>query len=248
MLLSSFISGKGLHPLLESTTEFIKDSIKRLPDSSLLDLDPELKSIYKKVDGNDLFIVNELHKARGFRKLHLELARIGSNLQILHCVFFPDPRFDIPIFGVDLVVSANCVSAAIVDLSPVSDSLPEKIDSEIANNIIFEFKSIRPLPKWGTIFSKHVCFIKPETESEEQKFLKLVEKYLNTLISYTSSIDPEAFSSSTTIKRHQNQLTYCLQQKLNDKTRNVLAKTFSPQWADRYIDLVLFECPQLNPN
>ncbi len=248
MLLSSFISGKGLHPLLESTADLIRDSRQKLSDLDVLDLEAELKSVYKKVDGNDLFIVNELHKARGFRKLHLELARIGPNLQVLHCVFFPDPRFDIPIFGVDLVASANSLSAAIVDLSPVLEELPLEISSEITKNLSLNFKTIRPLPEWGNIFSSNVCFIKPESVMEEKRFLILVEQYLNTLISYTSSIEPESFSSATTIERHQRQLTYCLQQKLNDKTRNVLAKSFSPLWAERYIDIVLFECPPLPEN
>ena len=119
MLLSSFLRGKGLHPLLDSTVDLIAENRKNIPDLAVLDLDPELKSIYKKIDGDDLFIVNELHKARGFRKLHLEIARIGSSLQILHCVFFPDPRFNLPIFGVDLVATKQGISAAIVDLSPV---------------------------------------------------------------------------------------------------------------------------------
>ena len=94
MLFSSFINGKALHPLLDSTADLIRLNRARLSQLILLDLDPELRSIYKKVDGDDLFIINELHQARGFRKLHFELARIGSSLQILHCVFFPDPRFN----------------------------------------------------------------------------------------------------------------------------------------------------------
>ena len=114
MLLSSFINGKGLHPLLDSTAELIRINRAKVSDFVILELDPELTSIYKKVDGDDLFIINELHQARGFRKLHLELARIGSSLQILHCVFFPDPRYDLPIFGVDIVSSAFSISAAIV--------------------------------------------------------------------------------------------------------------------------------------
>jgi len=40
----------------------------------------------------------------------------------LHCVFFPDPKFDIPIFGMDLVKINDIVSAAIVDLSPASQN------------------------------------------------------------------------------------------------------------------------------
>ena len=34
--------------------------------------------------------------------MHLEIARLDGT-KILHCVWFPDPRFDLPIFGADVV-------------------------------------------------------------------------------------------------------------------------------------------------
>ncbi len=246
MLLSSLINGKGLHPLLDSVADLIANTRTKLPGLVSLDLDPELQSIYRKVDGDHLFIVNELHQSRGFRKLHLEIARIGSGLQILHCVFFPDPCFNLPIFGVDLVVSGDAVSAAIVDLSPVGPSLPDEIELGLKKLNISDFKNIRKLPEWGKIFSPYVCFIKPVGSKEENHFLSIIEEYLRVLISSALLIEPDSQQSPLTIERHERQHFYCLQQKCNDKTRNVLARSFSPQWADRYIDVVLFECPSLN--
>jgi len=248
VLLSSFISGNALHPLIDSTAELIRSSRDNLSLLSCYEFDPELKNIYKRVDSNDLFIVNELHKARGFRKLHLELARIGSNLQILHCVFFPDPRFNLPIFGVDIVSIQNIVTAAIVDLSPVGKQLPEALKAKIDLREKPYFQSLRTLPAWGSIFSDVVCFIKPESRAEEDSFLHLVEHYLNTLINFSYEQNPDSFESPITIERYQKQKLYCLQQKRNDKTRSVLAKTFTPKWADHYIDIVLFECPPLPKN
>ena len=245
MLFSSFINGKGLHPLLASTADLIRRNISNIPELILLDFDPELTSIYKKVDGDDLFIVNELHQARGFRKLHVELARIGSFLQILHCVFFPDPRFNLPIFGVDIVAGVKGVSAAIVDLSPVDSDLPEQLQNKLISYDCKKFKSVRKLPEWGNIFSTNVCFIKPENSFEEKEFLAIIDNYLVSLLEYSKVIKPDTFDSAVTIERYKRQQLYCLQQKRNDKTRNVLAKTFSPEWADRYIDIILFDCPPL---
>jgi phycocyanobilin:ferredoxin oxidoreductase len=45
------------------------------------------------------------------------------------------------------------------------------------------------------------------------------------------------------VKRHHGQLSYCRQQKRNDKTRRVLEKAFNPAWADRYIEELLFDDP-----
>ena len=45
------------------------------------------------------------------------------------------------------------------------------------------------------------------------------------------------------VERWQGQLHYCKQQKQNDKTRRVLEKAFNPEWADRYIEELLFDDP-----
>ena len=89
-------------------------------------VDPNLTNIISNEIGRELYIENEFHKAKGFRKLHIEVAEFSNNLKILHCVFFPDPKFDIPIFGMDLVKINDIVSAAIVDLSPASRYLGDK--------------------------------------------------------------------------------------------------------------------------
>ena len=83
---------------MESVKELIRQKTKCLSDLVLLDLDPTLKNIYGEMEGDEVFIVNEFYKARGFRKLHIESAVFGSSLQILHSVFFPQPIFNLPIF------------------------------------------------------------------------------------------------------------------------------------------------------
>jgi len=64
-------------------------------------IDPKLTNIIFKEIGKELYIENEFHKAKGFRKLHIEVAEFSNNLKILHCVFFPDPKFDITNIGMD---------------------------------------------------------------------------------------------------------------------------------------------------
>ena len=53
----------------------------------------------------------------------------------------------------------------------------------------------------------------------------------------------QAPDDPATVARWQAQLRYCRQQKQNDKTRRVLEKAFNPQWADRYIEQLLFDDP-----
>lgn len=234
---------EGLHPLVHSLADCIRTSWRNLPDLQPLAVDPELESISGLLDGEQLFIRNELRRCRGLRKLHLEIARLGVGLQILHCVWFPDPRFDLPIFGADVVAGPAGISAAIVDLSPVGEALPDMLASSLSGLNRPRFRQERALPGWGTIFSPHVCFIRPDGADEERFFQCLVKDYLDVLSSAVVQAEGEQANSLETLKRYQGQLNYCIQQKRNDKTRRVLEKAFNVKWAERYITELLFDEP-----
>ena len=123
--------------------------------------------------------------------------------------------------------------------------LPFQINKELSSIPPFSFRKVRKLPSWGTIFSKHVCFVSPEGHEDKENFLLIVDSYLQILLKYLSCLEPEKPNSKSVIERLESQHVYCLQQKCNDKTRNVLAKAFDKKWADRYIEEVLFDCPSV---
>jgi phycocyanobilin:ferredoxin oxidoreductase len=233
----------GIHPLVDALAQRIRKCRSRLLDLEPLALDPALEEISGSLDGEALFIRNELHRARGLRKLHLETARLGGGLQILHCVLFPDPRHDLPVFGADIVAGRGVVSAAIVDLSPVTAALPSSLEAALTALPQHPFSQRRDLPPWGGIFSPHVLFIRPASAEEESWFTDTVAAYLDTLAAAAAGSAPQAPDDPATVSRWQGQLRYCRQQKQNDKTRRVLEKAFNPSWADRYIEQLLFDDP-----
>ena len=236
------VSG-GIHPLVDALAQRIRQRWSALPELEPLAMDPELEAICGSLDGEDLFIRNEVHRCRGLRKLHLETARLGAGLQILHCVFFPDPRYDLPVFGADIVAGRGVVSAAIVDLSPVTDQLPASIEAALAARDRGPFSQRRELPAWGSIFSPHVLFVRPADEAEELAFIEQVDGFLAVLAEAVAQARPQAPDDPATVIRLEGQLRYCKQQKQNDKTRRVLEKAFNPTWADRYIEELLFDDP-----
>ena len=203
-------------------------------------IDPSLSYIISNEKERELYIENEFHKAKGFRKLHIEVAEFSRNLKILHCVFFPDPKFDIPIFGLDLVKINEIVSAAIVDLSPVSKSQEKKYEDFLAKVNKSGFASLREIPSWGNIFSKNVFFASLKNESEKKSFSKIVDKYLSILIELSKEANPD-LDKKIIQERIDFQKNYCVQQMKNDKTRIVLLKYFDEQWVDDYIKKILFD-------
>ena len=239
---SVFCTQSKLHPLLVEVVELIKHRINSLLDVKSLSFAPKIGEIHRKFNNEELFIFNEFYQAKGFRKIHLEVAMLGKSLQILHCVLFPDPCYEIPIFGVDLVISSNNISAAIVDLSPVGKHLPNQLTSQMDRLDVPQFKEPRMLPNWGFIFSPYVCFIRPVDLCEEKLFLKVIDQYLSILLSFVLIVGEDEINSLNTLKRLKYQKRYCSNQKRNTKTRVILSKFFGSSWADEYIEKILFDC------
>ena len=222
--------------------ELIKNRINALSEVKFLSVDPNSTEIYRNLNNEELFIINEFYQAKGFRKIHLEVAKLGNSFQILHCVFFPDPCYELPIFGVDLVFSSNNISAAIVDLSPVDEHMPNLLVSQMESLDVPKFKEPRMLPDWGHIFSPYVCFIRPVDSYEEKSFLKLIDQYLSILLSLVVIVPSDETKSLDTITRFEYQKRYCSNQKRNNKTRVILSKYFGSSWTEEYIDKTLFSC------
>ena len=239
---SVFGTQSKLNPLLLEAFELLKNRINSLTNVESLNIDPKMRKIYSDLNKEELFIINEFYKAKGFRKIHLEVAMLGKSLQILHCVFFPDPCYDLPIFGADLVVNSNNISAAIVDLSPVGKNLPDYLSFQMKSLQVPKFNEPGRLPEWGFIFSPHVCFIRPIDLLEEKLFLKLTDQYLSLLLTFLVKVKVDEINSFHTMDRLNYQKRYCSSQKQNEKTRGILTRFFGSSWAEEYINKILFEC------
>ena len=191
MLSESLTKTKLTDPLILDLLQNIREHRSMLEDLKSIKIDPKLTNIISNEIGRELYIENEFHKAKGFRKLHIEVAEFSKNLKILHCVFFPDPKFDIPIFGMDLVKINDIVSAAIVDLSPASRNQALKYEKLLSEVDKSSFTSLRGIPKWGEIFSNNVFFASLKSKSEKNDFCRVVDQYLTILIKLSKKAKPK---------------------------------------------------------
>ena len=236
----SFTKTKLKDPLILDLLQNIRDRRSMLENVEIIKVDPNLTNIISNKIGKELFIENEFHQAKGFRKLHIEVAEFSKKLKILHCVFFPDPKFDIPIFGMDLVKINDIVSAAIVDLSPSSQNQGLKYEKLLSEVDKSSFTSLREIPKWGGIFSNNVFFASLKSKSEKNDFCRVVDQYLSVLIKLSREAKPE-FKEEIIQERTDFQKNYCVQQMKNEKTSMVLLKYFDEKWVNNYIKTVLFD-------
>lgn len=232
-----------LHPLIREWAERIETVWHQVLDLSAYRLPDEFGLIEGRLEGQKLVIENRCYQTPQFRKLHLEIARVGNQLDILHCVMFPRPNYALPMFGTDLVGARNQVSAAIVDLSPLNQECRLSESYRLALSALPEltFSSPRELPKWGSIFSEFCLFVRPTDAAEGDLFLDRAEAFLR--IHCEQAILAQPVSAAEQVQILQAQNHYCEQQQRNDKTRRVLESAFGVEWAERYMTTVLFDLP-----
>ena len=187
--------------LVDDIASIIRHSAESLPDVEILQND------FAVVEHNEVNIINEMWQCPGLRKVHLEVAKT-KYLDVLHCVYFPDPRYNLPIFGADIIATPTVVTAAIADISPVT---------------YMKFQRIRE-------------------EIEKANFYCLVMEYL---IIYREAVKKaKKGSMEDTYKRYQDQCRYSEQQRKNPKTLAVLSNWFDKEWAEDYINDILFCKPK----
>ena len=150
-----------MRDLVDDLASLITDVIEDFPDVEPLDSPiPEVKK-------DDLIITNKMSKCPPLRKMHLELANLNG-LKILHSVFFPNPHYNLPIFGCDIVATDKTVTAAIVDVSPVKGFEDWDKIREISN--AFEFSETRHIPAWGDeVFSPYAKFMRLSKDKDISK-------------------------------------------------------------------------------
>ncbi|MGH2413452.1 MAG: phycocyanobilin:ferredoxin oxidoreductase, partial [Microcystaceae cyanobacterium] len=168
---------------------------------------------------------------------------VGNTLDILHCVMFPKPEYALPMFGCDIVAGRGGVSAAIADLSPTNPerTLSDAYQQALSALPIVQFSQPRDLPPWADIFSEFCLFIRPSSSQEESQFFSRVENFLE--IHCSQAIQSQPVSGQQQALNVAGQHYYCTKQQKNDKTRRVLEKAFGSEWADKYMNLVLFDLP-----
>ncbi|MBE9076458.1 phycocyanobilin:ferredoxin oxidoreductase [Romeria aff. gracilis LEGE 07310] len=239
------------HPLIQQLADRIESLWQSYLELSPYYLPDNLGYVEGRLEGERLTIENRCYQAPQFRKLHLELARLGDSLDILHCVMFPRVEYALPMFGCDLVGSQHQISAAIVDLSPTSSAasgsgagaprLSAAYREALTDLNLPMFSQARSLPAWGKIFSEFCCFVRLTDRAEEKQFLARVESYLR-LHCQQARATPATPEQASALLAGQRR--YCTQQRQNDKTRRVLEKAFGAAWAERYMTTVLFDLPE----
>ncbi|NES85512.1 MAG: phycocyanobilin:ferredoxin oxidoreductase [Moorea sp. SIO2B7] len=245
MLQTSEFSDSSVHQkqhyMIRQLADVIVSCWQRYLNLSSYELPEGLGYVEGRLEGEKLKIENRCYQTPQFRKMHLELAKVGKNIDILHCVMFPRSEYALPMFGCDIVAGKAGISAAIADLSPTNPerTLSEPYQKALCELPKFKFSEPRDLPAWADIFSQFCLFIRPRSPEEEAQFLALTKGFLE--IHCRIALQAKPVSPSQQALHSEGQRYYCSKQQKNDKTRRVLEKAFGREWAENYMSSVLFD-------
>jgi phycocyanobilin:ferredoxin oxidoreductase len=176
--------------------------------------------------------VNKRYVGDNYRLAHIERYS-DKNLEVLHFTCFPNPTFQHPIFGFDIITTDKKPLAAFMDWSPVDNITNIKSG--------YKYEKPYPLPDWAKlIFSPSPLAIVPndsEMNTLSNDITQNFEIYLHILNNSKEALDRVDY-----IVAAQNR--YCENQQKNQRTYNVLKAKLGEERAKYFISNILF--PKLN--
>jgi phycocyanobilin:ferredoxin oxidoreductase len=171
---------------------------------------------------------NKRYVGDNYRLAHIERYS-DKNLEVLHFTCFPNPTYQHPIFGFDIITTDKKPLAAFMDWSPVDNTTSIKAG--------YKFEKEYPLPDWAKlIFSQYPLAIVPndsEMNSLSNAVIESFNIYLKILDNSKESLDRVDY-----IVAAQNR--YCENQQKNQRTYNVLKAKLGEERAKYFITNILF--------
>jgi len=163
----------------------------------------------------------------------------GKGLWLMHVNVFPDPSYELPILGFDIVAGPKKITGSFMDYSPLR-GFPHPYNEYMERRVKdLEWNKPRELPPWAQeIFSKDMLAVgNIKTDEELNQFIAVTTDLVD---HYLDNIDTNALDSHRNIKPLLNK--YCQNQKLNPHLhRSILAMGISEEDKEKYVNNVLFE-------
>jgi phycocyanobilin:ferredoxin oxidoreductase len=171
---------------------------------------------------------NKRYVGDNYRLAHIERYS-DKNLEVLHFTCFPNPTYQHPIFGFDIITTDKKPLAAFMDWSPVDNTTSIKAG--------YKFEKEYPLPDWAKlIFSQYPLAIVPN-DSEMNSLSNAVIESFNIYLKILDN-SKETLERVDYIVAAQNR--YCENQQKNQRTYNVLKAKLGEERAKYFITNILF--------
>ena len=183
-------------------------------------------------------------KLRQIRAAHVQG---GQSLQVLNFVIFPEPNYDLPFFGADLVTLPGGHLIAL-DMQPLfRDDLTYQ--AKYTEPILPTFHSHQEHLTWGgdfpeeakQFFSPAFLWTRPQkTEIVETRVFQAFQDYLEAYLDFVDQAQP-ATAENDLKEILQAQRNYIGYRAAKDPARGMFTRLYGEEWTEEYIHGFLFD-------
>jgi 15,16-dihydrobiliverdin:ferredoxin oxidoreductase len=195
---------------------------------------------------NSATIQSWCYRCSELRKIRYTYIDAGESAQVFNSVIYPNPQYDIPLLGIDLLSFGKKKILIVIDFQPLfrdrsyqekyvepMREMYEKYD-DLAQNLGMKFYDA------NQYFSKYLLFAKTDSETVESRVFPAYQDYLNfywqMLEKATPSDDPEDIQRIVKAQKDYDQ--YSAER---DPAHGLFSSYFGPEWANRFLYEFLFE-------
>lgn len=190
-------------------------------------------------------IVNQCYSSDEYRKIRMTYYDAGDNTQVFNSVWYPDPKYNLPVLGIDLLAFNRKKYLAIVDFQPLyakeddHATTYEHLLKPIKNH--YESLKGRMSSKFydeTKFFSQQMLFARFEDESVVSKDLfPAFKRYVQIHNKLIAKVKPDHEGQEAVLERQRDYDTYSAER---DPATGLFAAMFGKEWADDFVFDFLF--------
>jgi 15,16-dihydrobiliverdin:ferredoxin oxidoreductase len=230
-------------PFWEWQMSFMKENLTNLRVTSC----SNGKSDFSYNDNKDkkARIVNICASSDEYRKIRMTYYDAGDNTQVFNSVWYPDPKYNLPVLGIDLLAFNRKKYLAIVDFQPLHENEEDHAATyeDILGPIKDKYESLkgRMSSKFydeTQFFSQQMLFARFEDEDVVGRdLLPAFQSYVKTHLDLINDTEPEPADVSFVMERQKAYDTYSAER---DPATGLFAAMFGGEWAQDFVHDFLF--------
>jgi 15,16-dihydrobiliverdin:ferredoxin oxidoreductase len=239
---------------------FIKDNLTNLKVEPCTNHDESLNFSYTDNMKKKARIANICLSSNEYRKIRMTYYDAGENTQVFNAVWYPDPKYDLPVLGIDLLAFNRKKYLAIVDFQPLHEE-------EGKHDAPFEYILAPIKEKYDTLkgrmsskfydetqfFSNQMLFARFDDESViDKELFPAFQSYVKAHVDLLRSTDGDDSPNrqAAVMARQKAYDTYSAER---DPAMGLFMAMFGADWAQDFVHEFLFDmseskgCPPARP-
>lgn len=190
-------------------------------------------------------IVNLCASSKEYRKIRMTYYDAGDNTQVFNAVWYPDPKYNLPVLGIDLLAFNRKKYLAIVDFQPIQEEESEHAATyeHLLEPIKEKYDSLkgRMSSKFydeTQFFSQQMLFARFDDENVvHDDLLPAFKSYVETHVDLVKSTKPNPSGVEKVLERQKEYDTYSAER---DPATGLFAAMYGADWANDFVHDFLF--------